>query len=114
MSKAFAEKVLATLRKNGSDINKPHRFDFFVYVPKRVYTLKAADRVRRSGFAAKVSGSKKPCLVLASKTIIPATANLADHVRFFEQIAAAVGGEFDGWETEVVESRGGHKQQDHV
>ena len=41
---------------------------------------------------------------MSSKALIPAEADLADHARFLEQIATTVGGEFDGWGAEIIES----------
>lgn len=41
-------------------------------------------------------------LCLAKKTLIPEKADLGDQARFFEQIADALGGEFDGWEAKIV------------
>ena len=103
MSKTFAEDVRTALRTNGSDIRKPHVFDFYLYVPMKNYAMIVANKIRRSGFTVKVSRSGRRWLVVASKTIVPATAGLADQARFFEEIAAAVGGEFDGWEAELIE-----------
>jgi len=104
MSTAFAQEVLETLRKNGSDITKPHTFEFYLYVPKEILATKVANKIRQSGFTAEVSRSGKRWECVASKTLVPATADLGDEARFFEQIAAAVGGEFDGWETALIES----------
>jgi hypothetical protein len=102
MNRAFAKEVLATLRKNGSDVTKPHCFEFYIYVPKQAYAAKAANKIRQSGFAVEISRSGKRWLVLASKTLIPATADLADQGRFFREVAQAVGGDFDGWESELM------------
>jgi len=102
VSKAFAEEVLATLRKNNSDITKPHDFKFYLYVPREDYARKVLTKVQQSGFAARLSRSGNHWLCVAEKALIPASADLADKSRFFEEIAAAVGGEFDGWEAEVV------------
>jgi hypothetical protein len=103
MSETFAEKVLATLRKNGSDLTKPHRLDFYVYVPKQTYATKAATKIRECGFDTDLSRSGKRWLIVASKTMVPARADLADQGRFFEEVAQAVGGDFDGWESKVME-----------
>lgn len=105
MSAEFQEEVLQQLRKNGSDVSKPHDFEFYLYLPTRESAERAAVKIRQSGFTAaevsrSVSGSAWLCV--AKKSLIPGKANLADHARFFEQIAAALGGVFDGWEAEIV------------
>jgi hypothetical protein len=99
MSATFQNEVLEQLREFGSDLTKPHDFEFYLYVPTKAYAEKAA-KIRSSGFsAAEVSraASGSGWLCLARKTIIPEHANLSDHARFFEEVAAAVGGDFDGW-----------------
>jgi hypothetical protein len=103
MSNVFGEEVLATLRRNGSDTTKAHRLDFFVYAPEQASASKAANRICECGFKAEVSRAGKRWLIVASKTLVPATADLAENGRFFEQIAEAVGGDFDGWEAQAVE-----------
>lgn len=105
MSATFQNEVLEQLRESGSDLTKPHDFEFYLYIPTKAYADKAAEKIRNSGFsAAEVSrpASGSGWLCLARKTIIPDQANLSNLARFLEQIAAAVGGEFDGWEAEIV------------
>ena len=107
MSQAFQKEVLEQLRENGSDITMPHKFEFYIYVATKNAADKAAEKIRNSGFSgAKVtrSASGSGWLCLASKKIVPEQADLADHASFCEQIAAALGGEFDGWEAEIVEN----------
>ena len=105
MSATFKNEVLEQLRESGSDLTKPHAFEFYIYVPTQDYANKAAQKIRNSGYSsAEVSraASGSGWLCLARKTIIPEQADLSDHARFLEQVAAAVGGEFDGWEAEIV------------
>jgi hypothetical protein len=105
MSATFKKEVLQQLRRHGSDLTKPHEFEFYLYLPTRKFATKAADKIRQSGFSAadvSRSASGDAWLCVAKKTLVPAKADLADHARFFEQIATALGGEFDGWETEIV------------
>ena len=105
MNQIFAKEVLATLRESGSEIAKPHRFEFYLYVPQKLNAEKAAKKLRESAFGVEVSRSGKQWVCLAQKQIIPAKANLADYARFLNEIADAVDGEFDGWEAELVESK---------
>jgi hypothetical protein len=106
MSDAFQKEVLEQLRENGSDITKPHHFEFYLYVPTRPNADKAAEKIRMSGFSSAAvsrATSGGGWLCLASKTIVPKQADLAQYARFMEQVATALGGEFDGWEAEIVE-----------
>jgi hypothetical protein len=107
MSKDFAEEVLATLRKSGSHFTKEHRFEFYVHLPTEIFATKAATKIRQSGFGVEVSRSRNNWLVVASKVLVPTMAELADQARFFYQIAAALEGQFDGWEAELMESDSG-------
>ena len=105
MSATFQEEVLQQLRENGSDLSNTHDFEFYLYLPTRKLATKAADNIRQSGFSAadvSRSASSDAWLCAAKKTLVPEKADLADHARFFEQIATALGGEFDGWEAEIV------------
>ena len=105
MSATFQKEVLQQLRDNGSDLAKPHDFEFYLYLPTRTLAAKASDKIRESGFSAGEVSRSAPgdaWLCVAKKTLVPEKADLADHARFVEQIADALGGEFDGWEAEIV------------
>ena len=106
MSKKFKSEVMAQLRQSASDTSKPHKFEFYVYLPTKSYAQKAAAKIRTSGFsAAKVSRSVSGngWLCVARKTLIPRDADLNDQARFLNEVAAALGGDWDGWEGEIVE-----------
>jgi hypothetical protein len=105
MSHSFGAEVLDQLRDMGSDISKPHSFDFYLYVPTEVAARQAADKVRESEYAAEVlpGASGGNWLCRATTTIVPELAPLDEIGNFFEQIAAALNGDFDGWEADVIE-----------
>ena len=103
MGKSFAREVLATLRRHGSHVTKPHPFEFYLKIPSKRNATLAAQKISQSGFTSAVTRSEKKWLIVAGKLLIPATANLADHTRFFQEMADAVGVDFDGWEAEIVE-----------
>jgi hypothetical protein len=88
----------------GSDISKPHNFDFYLYVPSEVAARQAADKVRESEFAAEVlpGASGGNWLCRATITIVPEVAPLDEIGNFLEQVATALDGEFDGWESDVI------------
>ena len=104
MSQSFQTEVLDQLRDMGSDISKPHSFDFYLYVPTEVAAIQAADKVRESAFAAEVlpGASGNNWLCRATITIVPDVAPLDEIGNLFEQVAAALHGEFDGWESDVI------------
>jgi hypothetical protein len=107
MSETFKQEVLDQLRGAGSDIAEPHKFEFYLYVPTKADADNAAAKMLTSGFTdADVRPSAADdgtWLCLVSKTLIPETTNLDDHARFFNEVAAALHGVFDGWEAEVVD-----------
>jgi hypothetical protein len=105
MGQSFRAEVLEQLHRMGSDLLRPHRFDFYLYVPTELAARQAADKVRESQFDAEVlpGASGDDWLCLASVTMVPEVAPLDDVGTFFEQIAAALHGDFDGWESDVIE-----------
>ncbi len=106
MSRSFREEVLEQLHKLGSNVEKPHCFDFFLYVPTETAAKHAADKVRERHFIAEVQpgASGRNWLCKASISINPEIAPLDEIGSFFKQIASTLYGEFDGWESDVVKS----------
>ncbi len=107
----FRKEVLKQLRASGSDTNGPHTIEFFLYLPTQSAAETAAKRLRESEFEARVSpsGSGNGWLCKASITLVPITAALNEIGRFFEQMAAALDGDFDGWECAVVPEKPGRR-----
>src|SRR5687767_1013434 len=97
---SFRKEVLDQLERMGSDVTRPHGFDFYLYLPTASAAADAAEKVRERDFAAEVTQGTKPgtWLCKATKSITPAVAPLEDIGTFFTQIADALNGEFDGWE----------------
>ena len=60
--------------------------------PRADYAKLAATKIREGGFTTEVSRDGKRWLIVASKSIVPASADIADHGRFFSQVAAAIDG----------------------
>lgn len=102
---SFKKEVLAQLRTNGSDTNKPHVFEFYLYIPRKDYAGLVKEKMLESKFSeVKVqrAASGKGWMVVAQRTLVPQKADLNDNARFLNEVAAAVGGDFDGWEAELV------------
>jgi hypothetical protein len=95
---AFSKEVLETLKRQGVDARKQQNMEYYVYSPRADYAKLAATKIREGGFTAEVSRDGKRWLIVASKSIVPASADIADHGRFFSQVAAAIDGDFDGWQ----------------
>ena len=105
--RGFRKEVLKRLSASGSDTNRPHTFEFFLYLPTEAAAETAAQRLRESDFSAQVSpsGSGNGWLCKAEITLVPLTASLDEIGRFFEQLAAALEGDFDGWESAVMPAK---------
>ena len=96
--------VIQQLRGAGSDVTKPHPIEFFLYFPDEQAAQTAADRVRSSGFDANVQrGADNSWLCLATKSMVPSHEALVGIRRQFEEMASALGGEYDGWGTPIVQ-----------
>lgn len=108
MSETFRSGVLKQLRESGLDVKQPHIFDFYLYLPTELAAKQAAQKVReREGeFTIQVRPAAKgeDWLCLATITIIPETPALSEIGDLFEQVAAELGGEFDGWEAGEAKS----------
>ena len=66
-------RVLAQLRKAGSDLSKPHAIEFFLYVPTREAAERLASKLRTIKFETKVAASPQAdhWLVSATKSMVP-------------------------------------------
>ncbi len=98
-------EVSTQLDKAGSDTSKLHSFDFYLYLPFEGAAIQVATRLEEDGFVTEVGraaeGTEWVCL--ASKAMIPDARVLSEYGRRFESLVDAFGGEFDRWESKVVE-----------
>ena len=97
-------KVLAQLKQAGSNLEKLHPIEFFLYFPSSEAAERAAAKVRDSGFAAIVKRAAKGSefLVLATKTMVPTEAELINIRKEFGALTRVEKGEYDGWGTPIV------------
>lgn len=97
------QSVLTQLKKAGSDLSKPHKIEFFLYFPDHATAEQAGSRVRASGFEVEVrQAAKSPeWLCFTKKTMIPELSALQKIRRDFGDLAASMGGQYDGWGTPV-------------
>jgi hypothetical protein len=99
------EAVLIQLKNAGSDLSKPHKIEFFLYFPTQADAEQAELQIRHANFGAEIRRAAKgnDWLCLATKTMVPDLPALQKIRREFNALAASLGGEYDGWGTEVVE-----------
>jgi regulator of RNase E activity RraB len=99
------EAVLAQLKKAGSDLSKPHQIEFFLYFHAESSAQQAAKQIKEQGFNVEVRRAAKGTdwLCFATKKMVPELAALQRIRRDFSNLAAANGGEYDGWGTGVVQ-----------
>jgi hypothetical protein len=102
---ASDEATLERLREAGSDLTKPHPFDFYLYHSDQAGALQLCDALVVEGFDTLVttSAAGDDWLCLASLTMLPTLENLTNLNTRFEALIAEYGGEYDGWETMVIE-----------
>ena len=98
------EKTLTQLREAGSDLSKPHEIDHWLYFPAQAPAQAVAKELAAKGFSSvSVAKSKNEWQVKAHNRMVPSSAAVASTTKILESLAAKHGGEYDGWETQVVE-----------
>ena len=100
----FRTEVLTQLHQMGSDTSKPHSFDFYLYLPTEVTAKQAGQRLSAINYHVKVEPAAKGTdwLCLATTTLTPDTAPLSEIGNQFTQLAKEFHGDFDGWESDVI------------
>ena len=97
------EATLIQLKSAGSNLSKPHSLDFFLYFPDQSTADSAAARIRKLGFAVKVEKSTTGTewLCYSTRIMVPDLHELQMIRIDFNQLAAPLRGNYDGWGTEV-------------
>lgn len=98
------QQVLGSLRRAGSDLSLPHPIHHYLYFPKEAAARRAAKALRAEGYDVRVrlGADEVNWLVLASRAAVPEPEAVAATTSWMENLAALLGGEYDGWEAEVV------------
>ena len=98
-------EVIEQLRLAGSNLEKPHPIEFFLYFPTETAAGSACDVLKSRSFSVSVrpSASTSEFLCLAEKPLIPTVDELNRLTSELESLAARLGGEYDGWGSPVVE-----------
>ena len=100
------EKVLAQLKKAGSDLSKPHTIQFYLYFPSAEAANAAAVKVQTLSFAVvRVDKAAKgdDWLLLASKRMVPGKEAITKVSSELTAVAKDGKGDYDGWEAQVTE-----------
>ena len=96
-------EALSQLRAAGSDLAKPHKVEFYLYVPSEAAAEAAAASIRPLGYAVTVSAGEDEAnwLCLASRTMLPTIENLAVARSLFKGLALKHQGAYGGWNTAI-------------
>ena len=97
--------VIAQLRKAGSDLNKVHPVEFFLYVPTEDSAKRVAEKLASRGFSPAVQPAASGALdwlVVATRKVVPTVEFMAQVRQELSALSAAERGEYDGWGTPLV------------
>jgi hypothetical protein len=97
--------VIAQLRKAGSDLNRSHPVEFFLYFPTEDAARRVGDAMCALGFTSAIqpaSSGSLDWLVIATRKMVPAVEVMRELRKDLSALSAAEGGEYDGWGTSLV------------
>jgi len=99
------QAALESLREAGSDLSKPHPFDFYLYHNNKSGAQRLCGELNKMGFQVNVreGAIENEWLCLARQNFIPSENKLAELSQVFEELISTYGGEYDGWETIVID-----------
>ena len=99
--------VIEQLRIAGSDLEKPHTVEFFLYFPSEAAAQHIAQKLDSMGFAPEVKaaaeGASLPWLLFATRSMVPKVEELSRLRVLLSELAIAEQGEYDGWGTSIVQ-----------
>jgi regulator of RNase E activity RraB len=97
--------TIAELARAGSDLGRPHRIEFFLYLPTRQAAEGVAEDLRREGFTVEIrqAADAHDWLALGTREMLPELASLRSWRHRLTALAESRGGAYDGWGTEVEE-----------
>lgn len=96
--------TLAELARAGSDLERTHEMEFFLYLPDRTTADAVAAQLEAEGFAVGVKASEEggDWLCLATRTMVPTLDELQRLRRHLGAVAESREGAYDGWGATVV------------
>jgi diamine N-acetyltransferase len=98
--------TLAELRRAGSDLERSHEIEFFLYLPDRAAADLVAEQLTAEGFRVEVrsGGGGDDWLCLASREMTPKVDELRRLRRHLTAVAESRDGAYDGWGATVVDA----------
>jgi hypothetical protein len=96
-------ETVQQLAAAGADLSRPHRIEFFLYLPARPEADIVAEILRQEGFTVEVSQDEagSDWLCLATMTMVPQLEVLQHWRGRLTELAETYQGAYDGWGTEV-------------
>lgn len=98
-------QVISQLRQAGSDLAKPHPLEVFLCFPDEASARQAAESVSAKGLSTEIrppDSQRAEWLLFATRSMVPELSALTELRSFFEVLATAQKGHYDGWGTPVV------------
>jgi hypothetical protein len=99
------KRVLKQLRRAGANLSRPREVVHFLYFPTQVAAERASHQLRGEGYMIDVrpaanaaENPPNPWLMEARNFIVVDESTVQPMRAKFEAVAAAGGGEYDGWE----------------
>jgi regulator of RNase E activity RraB len=95
--------ILRLLKKRGSNLNKPHAVEFYVYFKTKTSALKARSLIRKKDFHVELltDSSGKRWICLSIREMIPRYPAIQTMKKKLSSLAKPFGGHCDGWGTQV-------------
>ena len=96
--------TLAELARAGSDLERSHEMEFFLYLPDRGSADAAAVQLAAEGFGVEVKAAEEggDWLCLATRSMVPTLDELQRLRRHLAAVAESREGAYDGWGATVV------------
>lgn len=93
--------MLRQLERGGADLTRPRHVLHFLYFSDEEHARQAAEEAEHAGYDVSLTAPDEAVAqwsVRAESTRVVDFTNVAGFRAFFARIAAANGGEYDGWE----------------
>jgi regulator of RNase E activity RraB len=96
-------ETLEQLARAGSDLSRPHKIEFFLFLPTQEAAEAVAGELQQEGFSVAVSPGEASTdwLCLATREMLPELAALRSWRGRLAAMAESRQGAYDGWGTEV-------------
>ncbi|MBK6598604.1 MAG: ribonuclease E inhibitor RraB [Proteobacteria bacterium] len=111
---SWDEQVIDQLRKSGSDPFQPHEVDYFFGMPDEATASRVAAMLSAEGYRTDVERKgedpSQPFSLHALRTMRLSVPEMKSISRRFTQLAAEVGGTYDGWNASHVERKGDNSE----